>query len=298
MILILGANGNVGTLLLERFVRSGVAAAGTLRRGRERPTIAGLTEWREVDLERPPTLAHALAGVDTVIWTPGVKLLPACIEVLEQADVAHVVVVSSASVHTRLESRGARAKRDAEARLRESRVRFTVIRPTMIYGNRRDRNLTRLLDWLERVPVFPMFGDGRALMQPVFIGDVVESLVRALDRTPRGRFYDLGGAEPVSYRQLLDTAGAALGVRPLLVPVPLGLSLAVVRGAGWLGLRALRDEQVLRLAEDKVVDNTPIRAELGIEPITFAEGIARQVAARRASGHGTASVELPGKVAS
>jgi uncharacterized protein YbjT (DUF2867 family) len=298
MILVLGANGNVGTLLVQRLVRSGIAVAGALRPGRERPTIEGALEWREVDLERPETLRGALGGVRTVVWTPGVKLLPPCLRPLEESGVGHVVIVSSASVHTRLESGGARAKRDAEARLRESRLPFTVIRPTMIYGNRRDRNLTRLLDWLERVPVFPLFGDGRALMQPVYIGDVAESLVRATERTPRGRFYDLGGAESISYRQLLDTAGAALGVRPLLVPVPLALSVAAVRWAGRLGVRALRDEQVLRLAEDKVVDNGPIRAELGIEPITFAEGIARQVAERRAERPREASVALPGRAAS
>ncbi len=298
MILVLGAGGNVGSLLLDRLARSGQAVGGALRPGRALPATPAGVRWFAVDLERPATLARALDGARALVWTPAVRLLPRCLETLERGRVGRVVVVSSAGVHTRLPSRGAQAKREAEAALCASRLDFTVLRPTMIYGNRRDRNLTRLLDWLERWPVFPLFGDGRALMQPVYIGDVVEALARSLDRPAAGRrLYDLGGAEPIAYRDLLETAGAALGVRPILVPIPLRLSAAAVRWAHRLGVRALRDEQVMRLMEDKVVDNGPVRADLGVEPITFAEGIARQVAERRAPGPRADRVPEAGRAA-
>jgi len=281
--LVLGANGNVGTLLVERLAREGAAVTGALRPGREAPREPRSAGWAEVELGTPASLAAALAGVNRVVWTPSVGLVPGCIDTLERADLERVVVISSASVHTTLDSGGARAKRDAEARIRASRLRWTILRPTMIYGNARDRNLTRLLEALERWPIFPLFGDGAGLLQPVFIDDLVEAIVRALSSPVAvAKTYDLGGGLPLSYRQLVAETAAALGRHVWLVGVPLPLAAAGVRLANRCGVRALREEQVLRLAEDKVVDNDPVCRELGIAPRVFADGIRRQIDARRA----------------
>jgi nucleoside-diphosphate-sugar epimerase len=203
---------------------------------------------------------------------------------LEAANLARVVIISSASVHTSLPSSGARTKRDAEAAIRASDLCYTIVRPTMIYGNARDRNLARLLDYLERVSVFPLFGDGSGLMQPVFIDDLVEVILRALvSPLARKETYDVGGAAPLSYRELVEAAAAALSRPVRFARVPLGLAAGSLRLANRVGLRFLREEQVHRLTEDKVVDNERVRSDLGWTPCAFAEGIAAEVRARRRS---------------
>lgn len=286
-VLVLGANGNVGMLLLDELCRRGVRCAGALRPGRVPPPRPAGAAWVEVELSRPETLAAALeptAGdrFDTVLWTPSVGLVPSVIPVLERAALRRVLIVSSASVHTRLDSGGARMKRSSEAAIRASALRYTIIRPTMIYGNGRDRNLTRLLDYLERFPLFPLFGDGGGLMQPVFIDDLVEVILRAADATvAEGKTYDAGAASSLTYRELVEAAAKALGRRVRFVSIPLGAAAALLRTANRVGLRFLREEQVLRLAEDKVVDNGPLIADLGVRPREFREGIARQVERRR-----------------
>lgn len=280
--LVIGANGNVGTLLLQELVRRGEQPRGSLRPGRVRPRDLEGVEWVEADLTLPATLGPALAGIDTVIWTPAVWLVPGCLSVLQSAAPRHLVIISSASVHTKLDSSGARTKRDAEARIRASMLPWTILRPTMIYGNSRDRNITRLLNYLERWPVFPLVGAGSGLMQPVFIHDLVAMILRAAEVPAVARqVYDCGGAKPLSFRELVETAAAALERRARFLPIPSGLAAGVLRTANRIGLRSLREEQVLRLAEDKVVDNEPALRDLGVTPHTFAEGVALQVQARR-----------------
>lgn len=296
-VLVLGAGGNVGTLLMAELARrgavpSGVAPSGgtlcgAVRPGRTPPQQPAGARWVEVDLAAPETLKAALtvpggAAFDTVLWTPSVGLVPSCLDALERAAPGRVVIISSASVHTRLQSGGARMKREAEARIRASGLRFTLIRPTMIYGNQRDRNLTRLLDYLERCPLFPLFGNGSGLMQPVFIDDLVETILRAAEEpSAQGKTYDVGAAVALTYRELVAAAAAAQGKRARFVSIPLGAAAFLLRTANRLGLRFLREEQVLRLAEDKVVDNGPVIADLGVRPRGFREGVARQVERRR-----------------
>jgi uncharacterized protein YbjT (DUF2867 family) len=280
--LVLGANGNVGSLLVRELARRGAPVVGALRPHRTPPREPAGASWVEVELDSPESLRAALRDIDGVIWTPSVGLVPSCLPVLEAARPDRVVIVSSASVHTRLPSSGARTKRSAEAAIRASGLGCTIIRPTMIYGNARDRNVSRLLDYLERFPLFPLFGDGAGLMQPVFIDDLVEVILRALvSPLAKDETYDVGGAAPLTYRQLVEASAAALGRRVRFASVPLGLAAGSLRMANRIGLRFLREEQIHRLTEDKVVDNGRVRSDLGVNPRGFADGIAAEVRARR-----------------
>jgi uncharacterized protein YbjT (DUF2867 family) len=280
--LILGANGNVGSLLLRELVRRGLPVLGALRPGRVPPPEPAAATWAVVELTLPETLSAAAARAEVVVWTPSIGLVPHCLQALERAAPRRVVFVSSASVHTSLASRGARTKRAAEAAIRASSLDFTIIRPTMIYGNARDRNISRLLDYLERFRVFPLFGEGTGLMQPIFIEDLVEAIARAAESPAApGATYDIGGKSPLTYRGLVEAAAAALGRRVRFLRVPIGLAAGSLRLANRLGLRFLREEQVHRLTEDKIVDNSRVMAELGVAPRSFVEGIAEQVRSRR-----------------
>ena len=51
----------------------------------------------------------------------------------------------------------------------------------MIYGTPGDRNMNRLVRWLDCYPWLPVFGNGRFFPQPVHVSDVAWALVQALD---------------------------------------------------------------------------------------------------------------------
>ena len=78
-----------------------------------------------------------------------------------------------------------------------------------------------LLRFLDCSPVFPMFGPGTNLWQPVYHEDCARGVLKALVRSAAvGQSYDLPGAEPLACRDLIRTAAEALGRRPPIVPVP------------------------------------------------------------------------------
>ena len=151
----------------------------------------------------------------------------------------------------------------------------------MIYGAPGDRNIERLLLLLRRTPVVAVPGGGHRLQQPVHVEDLTSTVVTTLSSDVSVRkVYDLAGPEPLSFRQLLLEAGAAVGRRPLLVPVPL-------RPTVW-GLRLyemaakkprIKAEQLQRLAEDKAFDIGPAIRDLRYCPRPFAPGVRQEVAA-------------------
>lgn len=125
-----------------------------------------------------------------------------------------------------------------------------VLRPTMIYGKGRDKNLSRLIRLLRRsrVPVVP--GDGRQLIQPLHIDDLVELIVCHKKAWAPGLF-QVGGAEALPMAELVATLAQILGLRCPVVAIP---QTAMRLAAKFGSLFGVRPDQVRRLTEPKIVD--------------------------------------------
>jgi nucleoside-diphosphate-sugar epimerase len=152
-----------------------------------------------------------------------------------------------------------------------------MLHPTMIYGAQGEDNVQRLAALLRRLPVLPLPGGGRFLVQPIHQSDVTRAIRAALDRS-----WDapcslvIAGADPVRYADFVRAVAAAAGTRrPMIVPFPAGPLLLAARLTRHVAaLPTIRPEEIRRLMEDKAFDITPMRAALRIEPIGLAEGLA------------------------
>ncbi len=280
-----GALGFVASRLLPMLAARGARVIAVLRPGREPAAILGLAEVevRRGDLSEPASLRGVFDDADAVVHLAGLSLVPRMLPELEAARgrsrLRAGVFVSSAGVYTRLESRGADAKRAGEAALRASGLDWTILRPSMIYGTPRDRNVVRLLRWLRRWPLVAAPLGGRTPQQPVHVDDLSAAIVAALERPAAARnAYDVGGPSALPLSAMIHECAAALGRKAWILPVPLRPAHVAAVAARRLRLPfPVRPEQVLRLAESKAVDIGPARRDLGFDPRPFREGIRAEV---------------------
>jgi nucleoside-diphosphate-sugar epimerase len=170
--------------------------------------------------------------------------------------------------------------------VRSSGLPWTIVRPTMIYGSERDKNVHRLLRFLDRWPLFPMFGPGTNLWQPVYHEDCAGAVLETLNHPETvDQSYDLPGAAPLTYLHLVKTAAAALGREPRLVRVPIEPVRRALVAAERLRLPLPVDSgQVMRLREDKAYPYEDAKRDLGYAPRPFREGVALEVARLRELG--------------
>ncbi len=286
-LLITGGTGLLGGALLNLLLAEGHEVRCLLRE--ENPNEARLGKgWVEIvrgDAGDARDLYWALLQMEAMVHVAGIEYAPQVVEAARRAGVGRLVVVGSTSAHSAYEFRSG-PKLKMEKLVRESGLEYTIVRPAMIYGSELDKNMHRLLRFLDRSPVFPMFGSGENLWQPVYYEDCARGVYEALVRPAAvGKSYDLPGAEPLTYLELVKTAASALGKKPRVVRFP----LEPVRGA-LAATEKLRlplpvgSEQVLRLREDKAYPYEKARRELGYAPRPFREGIALEVARLRELG--------------
>jgi nucleoside-diphosphate-sugar epimerase len=276
-LLLVGGTGFLGSAVAARLVDRDLAVLA--RPTSDRRWLPAAARVREGDLDDEASVRGALAGVTRLLWcaSMGFGHVPRLLPVVEAAGVERAVFVSTTAIYTSLPARSRAVRVCAERAVASSRLTWTIVRPTMIYGSARDRNISRLLRFLRRSPIFPVVGRGRALQQPIHVDDLAEAIVGVLDSTAtEGRSYDLGGAEALPFVELVREAGLAVGRAPLLVHVPTGLALAATRlpGAG-----RVTAEQIKRLEEDKAVDISAAVWDFGFRARTFREGVRQEAKA-------------------
>ena len=270
-LLLVGGTGFLGSFVAARLAQRDLRVL--VRPTSDRASLPPNVEVRVGDLAG----SLPLDGIDTLVYcaSMGFGHVPPLVPQLEAAGVQRAVFLSTTAIFTRLPAASRAPRLEAERAVQASRLDWTILRPTMIYGTPRDRNISRLLRYLQRCPCVPVCAD--ALWQPVYVEDLADGVVAALD-SPRAtrRAYNLAGAAPLRFTELVRTAARALGRPAWLVRVPMRLAVAAARLT-----RVVSPEQVWRLAEDKAFDYADAARDFGYAPRTFDDGVRLEVSGLR-----------------
>jgi nucleoside-diphosphate-sugar epimerase len=210
-----------------------------------------------------------------------VWVLPQYFSILERYGARRVVALSSTSRFTKTDSsdpaENAVASRlaEGEARLRtwaESKgVEWVILRPTLIYGRGRDKNIAEITRFVGRFGFFPLLGKAMGLRQPIHAEDVAAACVAALNAPAAANHaYNISGGETLPYREMVRRVFAALQRRPRLVTIPLGVfRMAVACLRVFPRYRHWSAAMAERMNRDLVFDHADAARDLGFSPRPF-----------------------------
>jgi uncharacterized protein YbjT (DUF2867 family) len=292
-ILVTGATGFTGShvvpLLLKRWGRVSCLVRHTSNRT---PIDLPGVKFEVGDLDDPKTLVRALQGKKVLVniaylsgkGKPGERA-QGIVDACEAAGVRRAIFVSSTSIYTSIKAPAKKGKLAAEAAIINSTLDYTILRPTMIYGTAGDRNMSRIIRFLQRSPCMFIPGNGGSQQQPIHVDDLAGALVNCLDLPITYRkAYNLSGARSLSFTAVIDEICKALAVRRVKIHVPVGPALWLARLAAHLPVKGLiKEEQIQRLNEDKDFDHDEARKDFGFRPRDFAQGIRHEVELLRSS---------------
>ncbi len=276
----LGATGHTGERLARRLLQAGHQLDFLSRQPPNHPVVKALKETGafhiDGDSNRRWTLWEALEGKDALISCAHARYAHPCVQACQKTGVQRFLQMSSTRRFTNFPCPTSREVIEAETAIENSELDWTILRPTMIFGGRRDNNLTRLTDWFSRRSWFPVFGDGKNLLQPIYVEDLVTGIFKAIHRPEATirRAFTLAGPEAIRYEDFLREIANASGVsRPRLIKIPLSTALTAMKILPFLGKLGLSAEQIQRLSEDKTADISLAREVLDFKPTPFHSAI-------------------------
>ena len=165
-----------------------------------------------------------------------------------------------------------RKRGEGERAVRSVFADATLIRPAVMFGPD-DAFLTTIIKLLSRLPIYPMFGHGLTKLQPAYVEDVAQAIVKALQRTEMdATTFELGGPRAYSYEELLRAVAYGAGLKPRLIPFPFAAWHALAWFAEILPRPPITRNQVELMQVDTVASaEMPGFKELGITPIAIEE---------------------------
>ena len=287
-VLVTGASGYVGRALVPHLRNAGIPVRALVRDAKKgRRLMDSGAELQVGDLLDPPTLARSVRGCSAVIHLAAIayssdvalnrrvnvegsrNLAKAC----RDAGVARVINFSSTCAGRSQQDAYGRSKREAEAEFEGPEV--THLRPTMIYG-RGSEEFERFARIVAAAPRVPIPGDGKSILQPVALDDLLALVGRVLNSPNTiGKTYDVAGPVPIGVDHLVEATARAQGKTAKVVHIPGALCLFGARVLGrLLPHPPINVDQVLAFLQDTHVDIGPARRDLAFDPRPLEEGLA------------------------
>ena len=296
-VVLTGPSGFVGSHVLPALLARGDRVRALCRdeRGREQVLrrVPGEQhaelEFPLGDVTEPASLGPAISGADAVVHlvaiardrnggrdlarinTGGTLNVLAA---MKETGVRRLVYLGNLGIEDDPKLQFASSKAKSEAAVSASGLDWTVLKPSVMWGER-DGFFNIIADTARRLPVIrfnpgivPMPGLGRQRFQPLWVGDLARIVALCLERPETaGRAYELGGPRHWTYREIVGEVLSGMGVRRLVVPMP----VPVVKAAATLADAAKIDfpsspDQLRQLRLDNVTSPTAVRDSFGFDP--------------------------------
>lgn len=253
MIALTGGAGAMGLRLARRLRAQGeTVVLLDLAESAEKARAEGFP-FRTCDIRRPEDLAEALVGARAVVHLAALLLAREDAPLLDavnhrgttnvllaakRAGIRRFVHVSSISVTYARQNAYSRSKASAEDAVRRSELDWTILRPTLAWGDPGAAEHERFARAVASWPLLPLPGGGSARKSPVHVDDLARAFATCLE-TPEaiGRTLTLSGPRAITLREMARDLRLARGRRGATLPIPVALAGLLAGGGGFLRRR-------------------------------------------------------------
>ena len=305
LVVVFGGSGFVGKQAVRALVKRGYRVRVPMRRPHLGADLRVMGDVGQIQLVQanvrfPESVDAALEGADAVVNLVAVmnqsgkqnfdalhvEAARTIAERAAQHGVEKFVQVSALGAGPS-GSRYAKSKYAGERAVMENMPTATILRPSIVFGPEdhffnRFAAMARFASYIPLGGV-PLFGGGKTKFQPIFVGDVADAIVAALDRDDaRGEIYELGGPRIYNFRELMQFMRTTidrnfiLASMPFVIGYPLGLFTEWLFKLNPLMQTPVTGDQVMMLHRDNVVGadaGTKKIQDLGVTALDSIEAI-------------------------
>lgn len=285
LVTIFGGSGFVGRHLVRALANKGYQIRVAVRR----PDLAGFLQplgnvgqiqLTQANLRYPKSIEAAVKGADTVINLVGILAESGAQKFdIVQAEGAKAVATaaknagaklihmsaigadkSSASAYGETKGKG----EDAVRRIVKDAI---IMRPSIVFGPE-DDFFNRFGAMSRLAPALPLIGGGTTKFQPVYVGDIAQAFVAAVEGSAKnGATYELGGPQVASFKECLEILLKEVGRNRSLVSIPWFVAGMMAKAIGWLPGAPITADQLEMLKTDNVVSDKANKDKLNLEAL-------------------------------
>lgn len=279
---VIGATSFVGECLVSKLLKNDWQVKACTRRNveaimqKQHPALS----WRQIHAGNNNGIDQGEKITDWLYLAP-IWTLPTHSDWLIAQGVRRIVALSSTSVLTKNHSIDSNERAlanqlaEGESRIKDwakqQSVRWTILRPTLIYGWGRDQNIMQIVRFIRQFGFFPLTGQAKGLRQPVHVEDVASACQAALlSERAVDQVYNIAGGETLAYHSMVEKIFFAMEQPPRLLHFPEWLIHAAVKMARILPrFQHVTSGMADRMNQDMVFDYSAAIHDFNYAPGPF-----------------------------
>jgi len=276
---LLGATSLMGECLLKQLLQNDwhITAFSRHPITQSHPQIT----WQQLDTTNQLRISTDKNSIALWLCVAPIWILPEYFDLLLAYGAQRIVVLSSTSRFTKNTSSSPNEREIVQQLIKGEEimqtwaathgVKWIILRPTLIYGYGRDKNVAEIARFIRRFRFFPLCGPAKGLRQPVHVEDVASACYVALGALNlTNRSYNLTGKEALAYREMIDRVFAALNLPPRMLTIPLWFFQIAAWGLSWLPrYRYWTSAMAERMNQDLKFDCSDAKRDLNFSPRSF-----------------------------
>jgi nucleoside-diphosphate-sugar epimerase len=222
-----------------------------------------------------------MEGVDTIMHIYNIHHSPIIVQAAIENNVKRAILVHTTGIYSNFKY-ASQAYKDVERKVFKMVsnpncfTKVTILRPTMIYGDIGDSNMSKFIKMIDKFKIMPIINGGKNLIQPVNARDLGKAFYTVLSSPDKvtKEDYNLSGEKPLQMIEIFKLISNNLNKKTIFISVPLGLGVILARLARLFTLGKIDYvEAVQRMGEDRSYSHKDARNDLNYKPMSFNKGI-------------------------
>jgi nucleoside-diphosphate-sugar epimerase len=240
-ILVTGATGFIGSNLVKRLSQnSGNKIFALVREGADVSRFNNISVIK-CDILDKDRLQEAIASIDVIVHLAAVKLhykdkdvifstnVQGTKNLLESSKrVKHFIFASSTLASNPLDPYS-ESKKECERIIQQSGVNFTILRIAPVFGSGDTTNLTKIIELINDGKTIPIPGDGKQLIQPTHVDDVVDAIESSLMKEEFFGKTCVVAGKPIALSEFINSVSRILHKKTKSLRIPVGLLKPMVK---------------------------------------------------------------------
>ena len=151
------------------------------------------------------------------------------LKIFEDKNLDSCIHISSSVVNSKAEDFYSKTKRDQEKLVISSKLPYTILRPTLMFGLFDRKHLGWLSKFMSKSPIFPIPGKGKYLRQPLYVKDFCKIIEECLNGRHLGKVYNISGQTKIFYIDIIRSIKKVTNSKSVIMQIPYSLFFILLK---------------------------------------------------------------------
>ena len=242
--LIFGGSGQIGRNLIRKLTKNNYKVTVVTRNIHQKSYIiktqanAGYIEIMEANIFDETKIREIFKKTDICINLIGIlyekkkgntfknihSIFPSLLAKLcKEYNLKHFIHLSALGINNAIDSDYAKSKLEGEEKILKNFPLATILRPSLVFSQD-DQLTTNFLTLLNRLPLFPLYYDGKTKFAPIHCSDLTDIIHHVISNQIYSKIIECVGPEIITFKELLQRLLKLINKKRILLPFPLPIA--------------------------------------------------------------------------